>query len=836
MVVALKFLHSSHKERIMSNNSISTTSKNQEEQQDDSYLVLLAGASATQGTEVSALTVDTALSTPPNHTSTKKRLANSSSSTTIPFVKSKRVGLSTTVMPISAEQFISNDDKKTQYAQFLRKPHADASIIYKLMAPPSSYNSDNWKYFHLVGYYKDSPKELHNEHNVDCEYACCNICGTTVVCKRTLKGGTTRSTGAGLKSHLESVHKIYKENNDGSKSHIVTIPEQFGKQEVPKYVNKEEKQEQIIDATLKWIIKDCLPIDTTESISYQNLMKVAYHGYKNISNKLVKEKLYLLATKVRRQIKSMVGENTVTMTSDHWTSIAKQNYEGMTIHWIDDKWKLHSLPCGCFLHEGDSKSASLSQSFFRNIFEGLGLDELTIISIVTDTTSNMNKFGIIMKDDNTIDHIYCTDHVLQLSAKLAYTENGDDVQPLVKLRNLVKFFNKSSQATELLKKQQQHMNEIYHGKPKVMLQDVVTRWWSTYTMVERALEMKLAIQSMELAQQVPANYILTDVDWKYIESVCRVLKPFKTAQKTLEGEKYVTASLVVGMIREMRKDLTKTSEDDELANHLSKKILKDFEERWGDADFPLFADGGDIRRTQNRRQKGIHPNLVLATALDPRTKNLKGLNREEVEKVWDSIFKALLRMYGNEEEDNNSNEGTSIQDEPLSQLPRQKMSNPDYRRRQTLSPTNENLTADSILTVQRYNHNDLDAYEFLQRVMGSDEDDEENDFRGGDGSIDDDIKQEIKCYRKEQKVPLFSGTTGKFTDVLQWWKYNQCHYPMLASLARILLCIPATSAPSERIFSKASLIISKKRGRTDPETAGNLIFLNETLDWYESNR
>ena len=58
---------------------------------------------------------------------------------------------------------------------------------------------------------------------------------------------------------------------------------------------------------------------------------------------------------------------------------------------------------------------------------------------------------------------------------------------------------------------------------------------------------------------------------------------------------------------------------------------------------------------------------------------------------------------------------------------------------------------------------------------------------------------------------------------------------MLASLARIVLCITATSAPSERIFSTANLIISKKRARLDPETAGDIIFLHDTIDWYEEH-
>jgi len=342
----------------------------------DSYLVI-DGASETQGTELSTLTEDTAflLSPPPTNYSTSTTTTSSkrsaTSTTATPLVKSRRVGLSTTIKPLSTGQFISNDDKKTQYSQFVRTPNADAIKVYNLTAPPPSYKGENWKYFHLVGYYKDSPKESHN-HSVDCEYACCNICSAIVICKKApRRGAVMKHTGGGLKYHIESVHKIYKEDNQ-SNSNIITIPEQFQRQDVPKYLNKEQKQEKINDATLKWIIKECLPMDTTESISFQSMMKAAYVGYKNISSKHIKTKLYQMAIKVRRQIKKLVGNNTVSMTSDHWTSLAKQNYEGMTIHWIDNEWKLHSLPCGCFLHEGDSKSTSLSESFFSNIFQGLG--------------------------------------------------------------------------------------------------------------------------------------------------------------------------------------------------------------------------------------------------------------------------------------------------------------------------------------------------------------------------------------------------------------------------------------------------------------------------------
>mmetsp|Transcript_26059 Transcript_26059/g.37379 ORF Transcript_26059/g.37379 Transcript_26059/m.37379 type:complete len:203 (+) Transcript_26059:1666-2274(+) len=95
------------------------------------------------------------------------------------------------------------------------------------------------------------------------------------------------------------------------------------------------------------------------------------------------------------------------------------------------------------------------------------------------------------------------------------------------------------------------------------------------------------------------------------------------------------------------------------------------------------------------------------------------------------------------------------------------------------------------------------------------------------------VNAELLLYRQEQSIRLYkaegAGDGSSFNCPLTWWKVNELKFPLLSHLAQRLLCIPATSAPSERVFSNAGLTIAKDRARLAPETAGELIFLHDAL-------
>ena len=81
-----------------------------------------------------------------------------------------------------------------------------------------------------------------------------------------------------------------------------------------------------------------------------------------------------------------------------------------------------------------------------------------------------------------------------------------------------------------------------------------------------------------------------------------------------------------------------------------------------------------------------------------------------------------------------------------------------------------------------------------------------------------DTEPEWKRWMKEP-------TVGRDTDILKYWQSKQYQYPLIASIAKDHLAIPATLADSERVFSVGGDIITKKRNRLSPSTLRYLLCL-----------
>ena len=333
----------------------------------------------------------------------------------------------------------------------------------------------------------------------------------------------------------------------------------------------------------------------------------------------------------------------------------------MTCHWADQEFKLHSIPLGVFLHEGSSDSESLVDDFAIKIFKDCGFGDINISAMVSDTTGNMNKFGQLLEALH-IPHVYCTDHVLQLSAKIAfYDKNQHDErhhEMMNKVKSLVELMSRSNVIAEKLKIAQTRLDEYAGRIPLKVLVDVKTRWWSTYTMIERLIYLKKAIGYLVLENDINEEAVPTEREWNILKKVCNFLHPFKLVMKQLEGEKYSTIGLVPSLIEYLRKWIKTSVERHnvrlggrarcrDFLEYLIKNIHIDFEERWGGDDDSRFSE--NVVRGDRNRQYGLHPVIAIGTVLDPRYKSLKSYSNDDKQRIWSYLHDLAIEYSETEE-------------------------------------------------------------------------------------------------------------------------------------------------------------------------------------------
>ncbi len=98
------------------------------------------------------------------------------------------------------------------------------------------------------------------------------------------------------------------------------------------------------------------------------------------------------------------------------------------------------------------------------------------------------------------------------------------------------------------------------------------------------------------------------------------------------------------------------------------------------------------------------------------------------------------------------------------------------------------------------------------------------------------VDAELTLFLAEPNIPRFEVLADgniELNNPLHWWKHKRVRYPIISIIAKGLLCIPATSASSERLFSTAGLTIAADRARLLPDNAALLIFLHE--NWTIAN-
>ena len=90
------------------------------------------------------------------------------------------------------------------------------------------------------------------------------------------------------------------------------------------------------------------------------------------------------------------------------------------------------------------------------------------------------------------------------------------------------------------------------------------------------------------------------------------------------------------------------------------------------------------------------------------------------------------------------------------------------------------------------------------------------------------IKDEFQHYLNVVELPALEEY-----DPYAWWLANKNQYPILHNLALKYLSIPATSVPSERLFSDAKNLVTPQRTRLNSNLINQLMFLKRNREYID---
>lgn len=167
-------------------------------------------------------------------------------------------------------------------------------------------------------------------------------------------------------------------------------------------------------------------------------------------------------------------------------------------------------------------------------------------------------------------------------------------------------------------------------------------------MIQRFLSLLIYLDMLVVRGFIHQNELLTAVEITELKQLEKILQPFMAAQKALEGQKYVSNSLIPYIIQTIRSGLTEVldSTDDQGIKELVQKLLDDrtngFNTYWGSgASGTLFNENETLGYRQ--RQKGLPKKTLMACFLDPRTKDMSNIPEADNVPLMEYIRNGILR-------------------------------------------------------------------------------------------------------------------------------------------------------------------------------------------------
>ena len=536
----------------------------------------------------------------------------------------------------------------------------------------------------------------------------------------------------------------------------------------------------------------CVPNSLVESSEFRSLLEALDPRYPVPGRTRIEKEIDKVLVDMRSKIQEYLSKvQKVSLCADVWTKKGmSSSYLGITAHFfssLDHRRHRVTLAVRRIPHPHTAENI---RRIVDEVLREWKIPVCNVMAILTDNASNMVKAfrqeveDTLCEDDTTDEsdqesddvcadedfetrernhdrtfqffckRLSCFAHTLQLVVH-KFSENRILCETMKRVQAVVKKVNRSSKATEMLLAQ----------CGKKLVGSCPTRWSSSYLVIERVLAVRVSLT--RVLEELEWDNLATS-EWKTLENILKLLKPFAQYTALSSGEDYSTLSSVIPIIMELNlhlEDMKKVSELRDVCVTLQSELKHRF------------------RKCTDPSDPNHEPLFLIAAMLDPRYKIL--LNPIQTQAAKKELLIELKEAAGNNGSSGSSGDGAS----------------PAHPAEELEEPR-----------PKRFCH--------LSRLL-------EEKVKEG---IQKEAKAPPGQQQLEQYVQTVHQLPEDF-DPLQFWIENEATYPLLATVAVDVLAIPGSSAPVERVFSTAGESTSGRRNRLADKNLEREVLLRKNKDY-----
>lgn len=417
----------------------------------------------------------------------------------------------------------------------------------------------------------------------------------TLFCTQTnrLKRKANETSGSSDESTDKCRNKQIKLKPQGK---LTRIDEAF--EHTKSFLEGGKTSDKITNTILYMIAVDKMSLSTVQKEGFKLLMKTVAPLYTVPSRKtmtrLVDARYEILKERFVATIKEI---DSYSLTCDNWTDVSNQSYLGVTIHYVTEQMEVKSGCVGVFPLSENHTSQYLGECL-KSVIQDFGLKKSRIMAVVADSAANIKKAIRDYIGQNK--YLACFAHTVSHLVPDVLTAMPTVQDTIAKVKAIVTVTRRSVVASDELKKLQMRDGKT-EGTTLKFIQDVSTRWNSTFYMLERFLTLKEYIYPV-ISKCPNAPDMLKREEMEILNDIISLMKPLECVITEISGDSYPTCSVIIPLVHCLKeavrecKPLTKCGQ--EFKENLKVAIDKRFK------DFEL------------------HKILAISNVLDPRFKKI----------------------------------------------------------------------------------------------------------------------------------------------------------------------------------------------------------------------